>query len=215
VVSASGAGARSRGWLAVEGGQVVTDRASFPTVLRESPVFAERVASGLLPPVAARVGRDPLVIRPVHGIGRYGGTLRRGFIGPADRMNGARLCAGPDSLLYWDFRCENVVPNIAWSYELSDGDRVLTLRLRRGMRWSDGAAFTAEDIVFWREDLSLQPDLGVGSTALLAGGKPVRVEMVDPLTVRYVSAAPNSLLPGLLAGPANIGGMAGTRRSTT
>ncbi|HVQ92580.1 MAG TPA: ABC transporter substrate-binding protein [Mycobacteriales bacterium] len=185
------------------------DPASFPTVLRESPVFARRFAEGLLPPVAARVGRDPLVIRPVHGVGRYGGTLRRGFIGVADRMNGARLCAGPDSLLYWDFRCENVVPNIAWGYELGDGDRVLTLRLRRGMRWSDGAAFTAEDIVFWREDISLHPDLGASSTALLAGGKPVRVEMVDALTVRYVSAVPNPLLPGLLAGPASIGGLAG------
>lgn len=80
--SASGAGERPRGLSAVEGGRVVTDPALVPEVLRESPAFAERVARGKLPPVAARVGRDPLVIRPVHGVGRYGGTLRRGSSAP-------------------------------------------------------------------------------------------------------------------------------------
>ncbi|HVQ92579.1 MAG TPA: ABC transporter substrate-binding protein [Mycobacteriales bacterium] len=192
----------------VEGGQVVTDRALFPTVFHESPEFAALTAAGRLPPVAARVGRDPLVVRPVHEVGRYGGGLRRGFIGTSDRQNGARFCAGPDSLLYWDFQWQHVVPNIAADFELSDGGRVLTLHLRRGLRWSDGVPFTADDIIFWREDVSLDAELGGGGTSLLAGGRQVRVEKVDTFTVRYLSAVPNSLLPRLLAGNTDIAGLA-------
>jgi peptide/nickel transport system substrate-binding protein len=205
--SGQGGGALA-GLPPVEGGQVVTDPALVPAVLRESPTFAASVAAGKLPPVAQRVGPQPLVIKPVHEIGRYGGKLRRGFIGTADRMNGARFCAGPDSLLYWDYRWTSVVPNIARGYQLSDGDRVLTIHLRQGMRWSDGTPFTAEDVLFWREDISLDSELGGGSTALIAGGRPVRVEKVDTYTVRYVSAVPNSLLPRLLAGSSDIGGLA-------
>jgi ABC-type transport system substrate-binding protein len=171
----AGASAQLAGLPALEGGQVVTDRALFPTVFHESPEFTALTAAGQLPPVAARVGRDPLVVRPVHEVGRYGGRLRRGLIGTSDRQNGARFCAGPDSLLYWDYQWQHVVPNIAADYELSDGARVLTLHLRRGLRWSDGVPFTADDIIFWREDVSLDAELGGGATSLLAGGRQVRV----------------------------------------
>lgn len=192
----------------VEGGRVVTDPAAVPATLHESPVFAALVAAGKLAPVGQRVGTHPLVIQPVHEVGRYGGRLRRGFVGTADRMNASRFCAGPDNLLYWDYREQQVVPNIARAFELSAGDRVLTLHLRHGMRWSDGVPFTADDIVFWRADISLDPEIGGGVTALIAGDRPVRVEKLDTYTVRYVSAVPNPLLPRLLAGSSDIGGLA-------
>lgn len=198
-----------KGLPALEGGQVVTDPTQFPTAFRESPEFAKLTAGGKLPPVATRIGQDPLVLKPVHEVGKYGGTLRRGFLGTGDRQNAARFCAGPDSLLYWDYKWENVVGNVARGFELSDGDKVLTLHLRRGMRWSDGAPFTADDIIFWREDVSLHPELEAGSPALLAAGKEVRVEKVDAYTVRYVSPVSNSMLPRLMAGLTDIGGMAG------
>jgi peptide/nickel transport system substrate-binding protein len=205
----TGTNEQLKGLPRLEGGQVITDPSQFPATFRESPVFAKLTADGKLPPVATRLGQDPLVIKPVHEIGKYGGVIRRGFLGTGDRQNPARFCAGPDSLLYWDYTWENVVGNIARSYELSDGDKVLTLHLRRGMRWSDGAPFTADDIVFWRDDVSLNDELEAGSPALLADGKVIRVEKVDAFTVRYTSAVPNSLLPRLMAGLTDIAGMAG------
>src|SRR5919198_1501443 len=96
----------------IEGGTVVTDPAQFPSKFSESPEFARLVAEGKLPPVAERLGQDPLVIRPLHAVGKYGGELRRGFIGVGDHQNGRRFCAGPDSLLYWDHEARAVVPNI-------------------------------------------------------------------------------------------------------
>ncbi|HYQ62025.1 ABC transporter substrate-binding protein [Actinophytocola sp.] len=201
-------GAAQAGLPAIEGAQLVTDPARMPKKFREAPEFAKLVSEGKLPPVAERVGSAPLVLKPVHSAGGYGGEIRRGFVGQGDFQNAVRFCSGPDSLLYWDFRFEKVVPNVAAAYELSDNDRVLTLHLRKGMRWSDGSPFTADDLLFWREDVSLSPELGSGSSSMRIGGVEVELEKVDDLTVRYVSKTPNPTLPERLAGWTDLAGMA-------
>jgi peptide/nickel transport system substrate-binding protein len=191
----------------VEGAELITDASQFPSRFNERPEFAEQVEAGQLPPVEERIGQDPLVLRPVQTTGQYGGTIRRAYTGPGEFQNANRFCAGPDSLLYWDLQRQTVVPNIARDYELSDDFTELILHLRRGMRWSDGEPFTADDIVFWREDMSLDPDLSPGGTlSLKAGGQDVRVEKVDDHTVRYTSPAPHPLLPAFLASFTDVGG---------
>ena len=109
----------------LEGPEVITDPAKFPKTFKEAPQLAELVKAGKLPPVAERIGQDPLVIKPVHEIGKYGGTWRRGFTGPADFWNGYRCCSGPDHMLFWDYTGDKVVPNIAKGWELSDDGRTL------------------------------------------------------------------------------------------
>jgi peptide/nickel transport system substrate-binding protein len=145
---ASQGGLTGAGLPNLESGQVITDPAQYPKSFNESPEFARQVAAGTLPPVAERIGQDPLVIKPLHETGRYGGTLRRGFLGVQDTQNANRFCAGPDNLLYWEYTHSKVIPNIARSFELSKDGKTLTLHLRRGMRWSDGSPFTADDIIF-------------------------------------------------------------------
>ena len=86
----------------LEGPEVVTDSAKFPKSFKEAPQLAELVKAGKLPSVQERVSQDPLVIKPVHEIGKYGGTWRRGFSGPADFWNGYRCC-GHDKILFWDY----------------------------------------------------------------------------------------------------------------
>lgn len=194
----------------IEGAELITDPARIPTSFRESPDFAKLVADGKLPAVAERIGSNPLVLKPVHGIGQYGGQIRRGFVGQGDFQNAVRFCSGPDSLLYWDYRYERVIPNIARDFELSEDGKVLTLHLRKGMRWSDGRPLTADDILFWREDVSLNPELTSGSASMKVNGQDVTVEKVDDLTVRYVSMAPNPLLPQRMAGWGDLAGMVAT-----
>ena len=41
----------------------------------EAPMLAEMVRAGTLPPVEERLPIEPLVIIPVDGIGKYGGTI--------------------------------------------------------------------------------------------------------------------------------------------
>jgi peptide/nickel transport system substrate-binding protein len=202
----AGGGGKSGGLPPIEGGTVVTDRAMFPARLSESPEFAKLVAAGTLPPVAQRVGQDPLVIKPLQSIGKYGGELRRGFIGQGDHQNGRRFAAGPDTLLYWDYDFKKLVPNIARDFKISDDGKVLTLYLRRGMRWSDGQPFTADDVIFWREDINLNKELSLaGSTSLQTAGGPVLVRKVDDYTVEYVAPVPNPVLPRMMAGNPSTG----------
>ncbi|HEX6472852.1 MAG TPA: ABC transporter substrate-binding protein [Streptosporangiaceae bacterium] len=197
----------------IEGAQVILDPAQFPKKFAEWPEFTKKVSAGQLPAVADRIGQDPLVIKPVDATGKYGGEMRRGFMGTTDWLNGALFASGPDTLLYWDYLEKKVNPNLARGYELSDGDRVLTLHLRRGMKWSDGKPFTADDVVFWREDINLHPDLGItGTPALRAGGKEVQVKKVDDYTVQFISSVPNSILVELIASNDDFGGLSSAGR---
>src|SRR2546426_3798674 len=83
VVAVGALGAASKSSLIgnLEGPEVVTDPAKFPKTFKEAPQLAELVKAGKLPPVAERIGQDPLVIKPLHEIGRYGGPWRRGLSG--------------------------------------------------------------------------------------------------------------------------------------
>ena len=208
--AASDDGAESRPWLKLvppEGGRVILDPAQFPKTFREAPALATLVRQGRLPPVHNRIGQDPLVIQPLHEIGRYGGTLRRAFIGPSDFWGATRFTTGPDSLLYWNYEWTNAIPNIARAFEMSADQKTLTISLRRGMRWSDGAPFTADDIMFWYTDMYCDERVVASRGGLLQfDGKSVVIEKIDDVTVQFVSPKPYPLLPELLAGYNALGG---------
>jgi hypothetical protein len=78
----------------LEGPEIITDPAQLPQSFREAPALAELVKAGKLPPVNGRIGDGPLVVKPLHDIGQYGGTWRRGFTGPADSSAGQRVNEG-------------------------------------------------------------------------------------------------------------------------
>ena len=197
----------------LEGPEVVTDPAKLPKAFKEAPQLAEQVKAGKLPPVAERIGQDPLVIKPLHEIGKYGGTWRGGFTGPADFWNGYRCCSGPDHLLFWDYTGDRPRPNIAKGYEMQDGGRALVLHLRRGMKWSDGQPFTADDFVFWFEDIYRNKDLvPTPSAAMAINGKQGEIEKVDTYTVRFKFPEPYFMLPDVLAGSTALAGQQGCVR---
>ena len=54
------------------------------------------------------------MLKPLHEIGKYGGTWRRGFTGPGDDENGNRINAS-DKLLFWDYTGTKIVPSVAKS----------------------------------------------------------------------------------------------------
>ena len=190
----------------LEGADVVVDPAQWPTQLQDAPMLAGRG----LPSVRDRIGLDPLVIKPVHEIGRYGGTWRQGFTGPGDVWNAWRAATGPDSLLAWDWTGNRIVPNIAKTWKVSEDGKVTTLELRRGMRWSDGHPFTADDFLFWFQDVLQRRAIGAGQVDLLPramdslGG----LEKIDDHTINLTFPVPNFILPDLLAGTDEIGGHA-------
>ena len=189
----------------LEGPEIITDPAKFPKSFKEAPQFAEMVKAGKLPPVEQRVSQEPLVVKPLREIGKYGGTWRRGFTGPADYWNGFRSASGPDHILFWDYTGEKIVPNVAKGFDIQDGGKAIVIYLRKGMKWSDGEPFTADDFVFWYEDCLLNKDLNPTIHASFTiNGKPGKVEKVDETTVKFVFPEPYYFFPNMLAGSTQI-----------
>jgi peptide/nickel transport system substrate-binding protein len=186
----------------VEGPTTITDPAQFPTELHEAPELDALVAAGKLPPVEERVPvhDDLLVIQPVEMDGTYSDRpWRRAFTGPGDGANIRRV--NRDTVLFFNPTMTEVGPNVAKSFTGSSDGKVWTLTLRKGMKWSDGEPFTADDFVFWYEHIVKNPDLGNSKVPIISvGGKLGTVEKVDDVTVRYTLPEPNFLFPEALAG---------------
>lgn len=162
----------------------------------EAPVLAELVAEGRLPSVAERVGPEPLVLRGHEGIGRYGGTWHRVASANNDvSIIGWRLASV--TLTRWSPHGYPVVPNLASGWEVSPDARVYTMRLRRGVRWSDGHPFTSRDIDFWwRYEVQ---HFGLNPEFMRSRGALGSVEIVDDFTVRFRFQHPHVLFLEQLA----------------
>jgi peptide/nickel transport system substrate-binding protein len=83
-------------------------------------------------------------------------------------------------------------PDLALSWEPSNGGATWTFRLRSGVTWHDGAPFTADDVKF-TFDLILDPNV---NTVMRGNFKSLQsVEVVDPLTVRINLSQPFAAFP--------------------
>ena len=149
-----------------------------------------------LPPLAERLPEEPLVVMPYDSVGRYGGVF--------DALSNASEAGTSDflsvrhvNLVRYSDDLSTIVPNIAKSWDWNDDYTQLTFHLRKGHKWSDGAPFTAEDVVFWYDNLALDPKvIAKPKDYVLVAGEPMKVEALDETTVRFTMPQPK---PGLLA----------------
>src|SRR5476649_1210879 len=160
---------------------------------KEAPALAEQVKAGKLAAVDARLPETPLVVPVVERVGEYGGVWRRAFLGPADANNYIRVVY--DALFRFAPDGAKIEPKIAESATPSADFTSWTIKLRKGSKWSDGAPFTADDILFWYNDVLLNKEL----TPTLPGwiksldGSVAKVEKVDETSVRFTYASPATL----------------------
>ena len=162
------------------------------TGYKEAPMLAELVKAGKLPPVAQRVPENPLVVETFDGIGQYGGVWRRGFLGPGDFNNYHRIVY--DALVRYSPDGTKVEPKLASSVEPSRDFTTWTVKLRKGAKWSDGSPFTADDIMFWYNDVLSNKDLTPALPTWMKNrdGSTVVVEKVDDFTARWVYKEANT-----------------------
>ncbi|MFB3826839.1 MAG: ABC transporter substrate-binding protein [Bryobacteraceae bacterium] len=81
-------------------------------------------------------------------------------------------------------------PALARSWDVANGGRRYVLHLRRGLRFSDGHAFDASDVVFTFQVL-LDPKTGSPQRDLLVvAGRPIAVRQQDAYTVVFDLAGP-------------------------
>ena len=179
----------------LEGPEIVTDASKFPKAFKEAPQLAELVKAGKLPPVAERIGQDPLVIKPLKEIGKYGGAWRRAS--PAPRTSGTASAAARARTICCSGTTRATRPcpiSRRTSRCRTAGARLV--HLRRGMKWSDGKPFTADDFMFWFEDIYQNKDLVPTPTAAMAiNGKQGVIEKVDTTPCGSSSRSPTSCSP--------------------
>ena len=171
----------------------------------EPPALADDVAAGRLPPLAKRLPAVPKVVdvvRPGWSTGRYGGDLR--MLMAKDRDIRMMVVYGYARLVGYDEHLR-LAPDILERVD-NDGNRVFTLHLRAGHKWSDGEPFTAEDFRYYWEDVANDKELSPFGLprALLADHKGPTFEVIDAVTVRYRWDAPNPQFLAALAAPSPL-----------
>ncbi len=133
-----------------------------------------------------------------RSIGKRGGSIDMLMAKPKDVRwmtvySGARLVTYDESF--------QLAPDILKKVE-NDGNKSFTFHLRKGHLWSDGQPFTTEDFRYWWEDVAQNADLFQGGPPreMLVNGKMPKVEIIDPLTIRYTWESVNPLFLTALAG---------------
>ncbi len=167
----------------------------------EAPGLAEQVAAGTLPPLAERLPSEPEVVTPLEGVGTYGGSLRR-VLGGSNDHNSILRIVSPQGLTRWAPDFSTVVPNVAEGWTVNEAGTEFTFNLREGMKWSDGHPFTADDIVFFVDDLLQNEEFYPNPLArYVVDGEVMTAEKIDDYTVTLKFAAPYGTFLTELATP--------------
>ncbi|MEM3484966.1 MAG: ABC transporter substrate-binding protein [Candidatus Methanomethyliaceae archaeon] len=208
LVTLSGAGSNER---ALAGKfESIAELFSYRTLPRyqEAPSLARLVAEGKLPPVESRLPPTPFVWSSavmVDGIGVYGDILRQsrgsepecwanmmgcwsGWDGGEGYKNEGLVDIAP----MWMLKDPEPLPNLATHWEWSEDGYTLTMYLLKGVKWSDGVEFTADDVLFTYYDNILDPNVPSLQNAetWTFGGKVTELEKVDDYTIKWHFGAP-------------------------
>jgi len=169
---------------------------------KEAPALAELVKAGKLPPVEERLPVNPLVLQGVDETGKYGGRLRKFW--PGAGWNGHFLEEQyGHSALRWIDDGLGIAPGMCDEWSTNADNSEWTVHIREGLKWSDGQPCTADDVMFWWEDLvnhtdpsypDSVPDFGSD-----AKGKVATFEKVDDFTVKIKYGTPSPLCAKRLA----------------
>jgi len=170
----------------------------FGTSFNEAPMLQELVEQGELPAVEERLPDNPYVVEPIEEIGRYGGTARTGVIGTIEGIgDDTMMMSAWTDFIQADPDGAGYVTHMAESFEPNDEYDVWTLKMREGVKWSDGEPFTADDVMFWYEDVLLNEELTTAiNPAWRAGGEVMELVKVDDFTLEFRFAEPKPYFPG-------------------
>jgi peptide/nickel transport system substrate-binding protein len=157
--------------------QATATTAAVAAKYKEAPMLAQLVTAGSLPPVDQRLPDEPLVVKLAEGIGKYGGTARGANTQP-DGYEGW-LFNGFDGMTAIGTDGFTIIPDIATSWEIDEDKHIITLHLRKGAKWSDGQPYTADDIMFWFNDIVMDKDITPTPDPTISSA-----EKVDDFTVK-------------------------------
>jgi peptide/nickel transport system substrate-binding protein len=170
------------------------------STFKESPLLADKVAAGALPPVDERLPKNPLVLSPVNVIGNYGGRARIQINWLGGLMEESQYGYSP---VRWIDDGQGIAPGLLDEWSHNEDTSEWTLHMREGIKWSDGEPCTMKDTMFWWEDLTIafnpdNPD-PLPEFAFDANGELVKMTLMDDYTLRLTYGTPAPLTAKQLA----------------
>lgn len=145
-------------------------------------------------------------------IGSFGGELVSSTIGEGPKTfnpfnckdNISALMSGImyDGLLSSDPMTGQPTPKLAKSFSISSDGTTYTIKLRHGIKWSDGKPITADDVVFTWNDIIFA---GLGDTStrdsIVIDNKLPTVRKIDNYTVEFITPKPFAPFVRMLSTP--------------
>ena len=145
-------------------------------------------------------------------IGTFGGELVSSTIGEGPKTfnpfnckdNISALMSGImyDGLLSSDPMTGQPTPKLAKSFSISSDGTTYTIKLRHGIKWSDGKPLTADDVVFTWNDIIFA---GLGDTStrdsIVIDNKLPTVRKIDNYTVEFITPKPFAPFVRMLSTP--------------
>lgn len=145
-------------------------------------------------------------------IGIFGGELVSSTIGEGPKTfnpfnckdNISALMSGImyDGLLSSDPMTGQPTPKLAKSFSISSDGTTYTIKLRHGIKWSDGKPITADDVIFTWNDIIFA---GLGDTStrdsIVIDNKLPTVRKIDNYTVEFITPKPFAPFVRMLSTP--------------
>jgi peptide/nickel transport system substrate-binding protein len=147
--------------------------------------------------LVSRAGEERLVVD--NALGRPGGRIVVALRAEPKTLNPVLAVDAPSrdvirgltaDLIHINRATQRTEPALAKSWSVSRDGRQYTVRLRQGLRFSDGSPFSADDVVF---SFQVYLDQNIHSPQrdlLIVGGKPLTVRKLNDYAVRFELAQP-------------------------
>ena len=143
-------------------------------------------------------------------VGKFGGTFVSSTIGEGpktfnpfnskDNISSQMSEIMYDGLVTTDPVTGDTIPKLAKSFTVNGKEYIV--KLRHGIRWSDGRPITADDVVFTWQNIILD---GFGNTSIrdsiVIDGKLPTVEKIDNYTIKFVTPEPFAPFLRMLSSP--------------
>jgi peptide/nickel transport system substrate-binding protein len=160
----------------------------------QAPKLAGLAQAGQLSPIEERLPPSPVVTQVTREIGKYGGVAFGEGIDP--RVTHDMQIVNTTGLLDWNNDLTEAIPLLAAGYEFNEEHTRCTVYLRAGLKWSDGVPYTADDILFYFEDMQFDKDYAPSTSRYWTpGGEVMGVTKVDDFTVQFDFAMPYPCFP--------------------
>ncbi|MBL8208398.1 MAG: ABC transporter substrate-binding protein [Blastocatellia bacterium] len=103
------------------------------------------------------------------------------------------------ALVEMDHDTQAFVPGLAESWQASDGGKTITIKLREGLKFSDGTPITADDFLFTLKVAVDEKSGALFRENFLSGDQPLKATKIDDRTFKLEQTAPSASIESFLA----------------